>query len=210
MLSKLIELTNSKTFFDNRLIRTKSLSMTRSSFTMDFLIVDNFTEQVYFKCNLQAHDTAYSTGFRMIETGIGYRQINIYESHPALWVYQDTATFQLHGPVKDLSGFLGDLYLTHQEVSGNWIDFHRIVYGMSIRLSSNLETLVELPKPLTIPYLAVFQKYNLNYEQIDTRSGDEQYKVLIVGNEGIAPDELNLSQPFMVAKSFSATMESMF
>jgi len=209
MLSDLIDLTNSKEFFDNLSISTKALRMTRFTFEMDFYIFNDLTEQVLFECSLQARGLGYSAESRMIETGVGYKQINLYENHPILWNYQTSQYFILHGPVDDLPSLLGELYLVHQQVSGNWINFHSLVFGMSKRLNTAQETGIELPEPLIKSYLTIFQKHNLSYTPKNLRKNDGQYKTLIVGNEAITTNELNLGQPYIIAQQFSATVTAL-
>lgn len=206
MLSKIIEITNSPRFIEGQSIVTRSVKMTLSTFEMDFQIVDNWTEQVYYECHLNVESLGHSIDHRMHQAGVGFKQFNIYQDHPSLWHYQTSTYYLLYGPVKDLSALIGDLYLVHLKVCGNWVDFHRLIFGLGKRLNSGLETGIELPDSFSAYYLEIFGKHNLKYTSKSIRKGFGQYQVLIVGNDSITTDALNLGQPYLVAEKFTATI----
>jgi hypothetical protein len=207
MLSKIIKITNSPQFIQKKSIVTKSVKMTLSTLEMDFQIVDNWTEQVYYQCRLYAEGLGHSIDHRMHQTGAGNYQFNLYQDHPSLWLYQKSSYYSLFGPVEDLSTLIGDLYLVHAKVCGNWIDFHRLIFGLEKRLSTGLETGIELPEALSDYYLEIFHKYNLKYTLKNNRKVSDPYQVLIVGNDAITTDDLNLGQPYLVAEKFTATID---
>ncbi|GAB3277462.1 hypothetical protein GCM10027347_51460 [Larkinella harenae] len=63
---------------------------------MDFEIVNDWTQQALYKCQLQAHQIAYSASRHMNEAGIGYGQMNLYEDHPLLWKCGPSHYYTLH------------------------------------------------------------------------------------------------------------------
>jgi len=207
MLSKIIEITNSQHFIERQSIVTRSVKMTLSTFEMDFQIVDNWTEQVFYECHLYAENLGHTIDHRMHQTGVGYKQFNLYEDHPSLWHHQTSTYYLLYGFVNDLSALIGDLYLVHEKVCGNWVDFHHLIFGLEKRLNNGLETGIELPHTFSTPYLEIFRKHNVKYTPKNIREGSGHYQALIIGNDAITTDELNLGQPYIVAEKFTAIIE---
>jgi len=129
-------------------------------------------------------------------------QIKLFEEHPALWVYDDTTYFSIHGTCKNISELMGDLYKTHTDVTGNWIDFHWLYASLPDTLKTQRDNQLAIPNKLLDSSLKIFQKHGLDYKINEVQTGEKGYSMLMFSKTDIWPDEKNFYQPYIIAKEF--------
>ena len=211
MLEQLISLSNEKDFFSNWHL------------TMEQLLHDPGTETLKFVIQTvkdYGDDKEATRKFWEIEcTGVAanritqrfflpYVHINVLDEHPLLWNYEVIRYVTVRGKPQNVSQLMGDLYLKHNAVCGNWLDFNHLFRAVYKLLPKKGEVLLEMPERLVDMYKEVFQSHELimTEEPAEGRPGESNYKVLFFGNNEISPDDYNFYQPYVVAKEFSAKL----
>jgi hypothetical protein len=115
-----------------------------------------------------------------------FYQIKVLTDHPVLWNYGPETYFSIRGSCKDIPSLMGDLFLVHSEISGNWVKFHS-VFGF-------------LPNTLWQHYIKVLERHNVKYTVNETQQ-NQKFSALFFGSADF-PDNYNYGQPFVAAASF--------
>jgi hypothetical protein len=135
MLEQLIALTNKDDFWGNWHLRLEQAQFRGD--TLTFIVSTIMDDDPPAEKTLQWWLVECQR--IVLESGIGqlnvpnYR-INVLSEHPLLWQYDERLHLSLSGKVQSLSTLLGDLFLAHIKVCGNWLDFNSIVAGLHWRL----------------------------------------------------------------------------
>ena len=96
---------------------------------------------------------------------------------------------------------MGELFLVHSEVSGNWVQFHRIFGSLPGLLETEPKFRLEAPTALLDHYLKVLERHEIYYKVDLPIEGTEECSVLLFSSRHF-PDNYDYGQPYIVAKSF--------
>ena len=209
MLEQLISLTNTDDFYSNWHLTMEQLLYVPDTETLKFIVqtVKDYSDDIEatrkfweIECTEVAVNRITQRGF------VPYMHINVFDEHPLLWNYQSTRYLTLRGKPKDVSQLMGELFLQHVTVCGNWLDFNHLFRAVYNLLPKEGKTLIEMPERLISKYKGVFDKHEITFTEEPGQSGETDLKVLFFGNKDISPNDCNFYQPYVIAKHFSAKL----
>jgi hypothetical protein len=211
MLEQLISLTNDEDFFSNWHLTMEQLIYVPETETLKFVLqtVKDYDEDIEatrqfweIVCTDVAINRITQRAF------VPYMRINVLDEHPLLWEYEATRYLTLRGKPQNVSHLMGDLFLQHVAVCGNWLDFNQLFRAVYNLLPQEGEVLIELPERLIDKYNEVLKVHGIiiTEEAEEGRLGESDYKVLFFGNNDVSPADYNFYQPYVVAKQFSAKL----
>lgn len=123
-------------------------------------------------------------------------------NHPLLWNYGSETLLSIYSSsCKDIALLMGELLLAHNEISGNWVQFHRIFGFLPKLLEMESKFQLALPTPLIEHYLQVLHRHEIRYTIHASEKRDEDLSVLLFSSVHF-PDSYDYGQPYIVAKSF--------
>jgi hypothetical protein len=204
MLDQLIALTNRDDFWGNWHLRLEQAQFRGD--TLKF-IVSTF---------MDGHPAEKTLQWWLVEcqrivseSGIGQLNIpnyciNVLSEHPFLWQYEERLHLSLSGKVQSLPKLLGDLFLEHITVCGNWLDFNGMVAGLHWRLQKEGKAEMLLPHRLLKVYQPILGKHGLEVNVEPGLEANDGLKMLLIGNLHISPDDYRFGQAYVVAENFSA------
>lgn len=217
MINELLEITNSEEFYQNswfNLVSVNHQAGNQSLSEFDFILDDR--DEMGAQINLQYWKIkAFKTleiNNLVLDTLLPYIKLKILEEHPLLWKYNKSELeCELKNFPEKINEFVGELYFEIEKVTGNWIAFDKIIYGLQ-QYSKGI-AILNFPEPLKVIFESICSKYNIDFSIINTIEGYKKgyadrpnAKLLIFGNEDVNPNESNLYQPYMIADNFSATV----
>ena len=204
-MEQLIQITNSEDFLNDWAFFVSGLSSVprtnRLIISLEALY-DQFDEQ--FLQSIKKWQIACE-GFSNHRLYIGYLrpfyQIKVLTDHPLLWNYGAETLFSVHGSCEDIPSLMGELFLAHNEMCGNWVDFHKVFGFLPVILETKRKNQLSSPTPLWPRYSKILERYNVGYT-INSLQQNRQLSALFFGSPDF-PDIYNYGQPFVIAESFS-------
>lgn len=129
-----------------------------------------------------------------------FSDFKVLDEHIYLWDYnKDFYDLYFNGHSKDIKKIIGELYLTHREVTSNLIPFGAYTNGkIDWLLEFNVGLFAKAPVPLIEAYSKVLESNDLKITLLPSKSQYQwngkqtEYKVLIIGDS------------YVVAKAFYA------
>ena len=206
MLEQLRLITSSKEYLQNGGIRIKQIIENSWKDTDLTLFIEVFFD-------VPEIETIQSESWQLTckQTGLTDRkpkylppntQIKLFDEHPALWVYDDSTYFSIHGTCENISELMGDLFITHSKITGNWIDFHWLYSSLPETLKTQRDNQLALPNKLMDSCLRILQKHGVQYKINEVQAGEKGYLMLMFSRTDSWPDEKNFYQPYIIAKEF--------
>src|SRR5688572_6289867 len=203
-MEQLIQFTNSEDFIDNWAFFVTGLNLVPRTGTMIVSLeafYDQFDEQ--FSGSKKSWKIACD-GFWGHRLYVGYLrpfyQIKILSDHPLLWNYGAETFFSIHGSCKDIPSLMGDLFLVHNKICGNWVKFHKVFGFLPQVLESGTDNQLVAPTQLWQHYIKIFERHNIKYT-VNGAHQNRQLTALFFGGTHF-PDNYNHGQPFVAANSF--------
>ena len=203
-MEQLIRLTNSHDFIDNYAFFVTGLNLVPRTGKM-IISLEAFYDQ--FDEQFEGHKKSWKIaceGFFDHHLHAGYLrpfyQIKILTEHPVLWNYGAETFFSIQGSCKDIPSLMGDLFLIHNKICGNWVKFHRVFGFLPTILETETDNQLAAPTPLWQHYINIFQQHNVKYTVNETQQ-NQKLSALIFGSADF-PDNYNYGQPFVAAESF--------
>jgi hypothetical protein len=205
MLKQLITFTNSKEYLDNWHMFTTEVNINARDGEMRMVLEltdDNSenieeTKQVW---EIQCEGYSHSKNAEQYKRP--YNRIRIYKDHPVFWAAGSEQPYSVTGPCDNITGLMGDLWISHIKACGNWVDFHRIYTGLSATLASTKKQPRTIPEKLMEYCFEAFEKYNVKYSLDEFVRREQDHSVLLFSNPDFCPDDYYFNQPYIVAKSF--------
>jgi hypothetical protein len=207
MLEQLISLTNSEDFFSHWHLTMGHLYYVPETETLKFVLqtVKDYDEDIEATRKFWEVECIEVSAERITQrVFVPNMHINVLTEHPLLWNYEATRYLTLRGKPKDVSQLMGDLFLKHVDVCGNWLDFNHLFRAVYNLLPKEGKILIEMPERLISEYKEVFDRHEITFTEEPGQDGETGLKVLFFGNKDISPDEYNFYQPYVIAKNFSA------
>jgi len=213
MINKLIKRTNTPEFYND-------CDLTLKSYTFDAL---NRICEVVITLNHNSYDSPEVNEIWKIigsnaQKGHGfstkillpYTKLQLLDNHPLLWFYnKDVLTCEIQGIPNDLNKLVFDLVKILEKQAGDWIMLNAIL-GHFSNYMFKIPKIINIPATLEESLQQAFIAQELSFKVIDFNTDDYDYeqdsdmKVLIFGNEDVCPNRLNGSQPYIIAKDFTA------
>lgn len=219
MLRKLIERSNEKEFYQNSWLLLKSINYKTEKINLCeinlFLDDRDFNEDTIIKQDWKIIATEfYQINNFWSENLLPYIKLELLEEHPLLWEYKNsTLECQLSELPNEIHQFIGNLYFALEKITGNWISFQNIIFGIQQFHRGNNKVRINIPEPLKETFKAITNKYNIKFEIIKENKIDKddysEIKILIFGNRDVSPNEYNFGQPYIIAKDFSAIVTNL-
>jgi hypothetical protein len=147
-------------------------------------------------------DIMYNTSNRIQEPKIPHTQIKVLTEHPALWNYSRSIYFSVNGTCDNIPELMGDLFIGHDKVCGNWVDFQWLYSGLPETLATQRENQLAVPEQLSDSCFKVFKKHNIKYVVNEIEKGDKDLLMLLFSNPDIWPDNYCFGQPYLIARNF--------
>lgn len=129
-----------------------------------------------------------------------FYQIKVLTEHPVLWNYGAETYFSIQGSCKDIPSLMGDLFLIHNKICGNWVKFHSVFGFLPKILETETHNQLAAPTPLWEHYIKILERHNVSFTVNETQQ-NRQLSALFFGSVDF-PDNYNYGQPFVVAESF--------
>lgn len=133
-----------------------------------------------------------------------FNSFTIFKEHVLLWGFiQSTCKLYFKGLTENVSGLIGELYLKHLEITGNWIPFDEYLNDMmDIRnlLNGGSGLVAEGPGMIIEEYSKVLNKFNISTSMISDGivrfwngcnwvEGSYPYSILIFGRSFVIAKE---------------------
>lgn len=129
-------------------------------------------------------------------------QIKVLNDHPILWNYTASTYFSVMGRCANIGELMGELFITHQQLCGGWVDFQDLYSSLPETLQTQRENQLEIPNQLSASCFGLLQKHRISVTINEVAEGEKDLSVLLFSRVATWPDELNFSQPYIVARSF--------
>lgn len=129
-----------------------------------------------------------------------FYQIKVLTDHPVLWNYGAETFFYIQGSCKNIALLIGDLFLVHNKICGNWVKFHRVFGFLPNILETETDNQLSVPTSLWQHYVKVLERHNVNYT-VNEAQQNHQLSALFFGGVDF-PDNYNYGQPFVAAETF--------
>ena len=203
-MQQLIQLTNSEDFINDWAFFVTGLSLVPRTGKMIIsleALYDQFDER------FEGHKKSWKIacdGFFEHRLHVGYLrpfyQIKILTEHPVLWNYGSETFFSIHSSCDDIPSLMGDLYLVHNKVCGNWVQFHGVFGFLPNILETQTENQLAAPTQLWEYYAQILQQHNVKYT-VNVTQQYRQLSALFFGSVDF-PDNYNYGQLYVAAESF--------
>ena len=133
---------------------------------------------------------------------IPFYRIKVIQNHPLLWNYGSKTYLSIYGgSCKDIALLMGELFLVHNQITGNWVQFHQIFGFLPKLLEEESQFQLAVPTPLIAHYLPVLHRHEIRCSIETSPKNEEESSVLLFSSEHF-PDNYDYGQPYIVAKSF--------
>jgi hypothetical protein len=130
-------------------------------------------------------------------------KLELFDSHPVLWHLDDEVFFSVTGKSNNIPALMGDLFIEHTKVCGNWVDFHWLYAGLPTTLETLRDNQLAIPIRLKDACFKVLDKHSVEYRINTVQNNDKGYLTLFFSNPDIWPNEENFKQSYIIAKKFS-------
>ena len=129
-------------------------------------------------------------------------QIKLFDDHPILWAFGDEIYFNVTSKPNNIPALMGDLFIEHSRVCGNWVDFQWLYSGLpgAFELKENQ---LAIPVQLKDACFQVLEKHGVQYRINCFQENQKDYRVLFFSYEAAWPDGENFKQGYIIAKDFS-------
>ena len=136
---------------------------------------------------------------------MGGTQLKTYDVHPLLWGRE--VYFTITGIAKNIPSLMGDLFIEHAKVCGNWVDFQWLYSGLPKTLETLEENQLAIPINLKDSCFQILERHGVKFNVNSIESEDHNYlkdcQVLFFSHENW-PDSENFRQSYIIGKGFSA------
>lgn len=129
-------------------------------------------------------------------------QIEIFDDHPILWAFDDEIYFSVTSKPKSIPALIGDLFIEHTKVCGNWVDFQWLYSGLPGAFELN-ENQLAIPVRLKDACFQVLERHGVQYRVNCFQENQKGHRVLFFSYEAAWPDNENFKQGYIIAKDFS-------
>jgi len=206
MLEELIRITSMEPYKSNGGMRVREISIRpwetpNAKFVFE-VWTDEWKDDEHEMWEVTCADLAQTQG---IPIGLIPRtQIKLYDDHPVLWDSDDEVYFTALSGTKDIPALMGELFIEHSKLCGNWLDFHRYYDGLPQTLETLRENQLAIPIRLKEMCFQVLERHGVQFRINTVEQHDNKYQALFFSNEAIWPDNENFSQSYIMANEFSA------
>ena len=132
-------------------------------------------------------------------------QIKLYDDHPLLWGRE--VYFTITGSADNIPSIMGELFIEHTNVCGNWVDFHRLYSSLPETLRTLRDNQLAIPINLKDSCFQILERHGVKYKVNEIESEDQNFlkdcQVLLFSHENW-PDSENFEQSYIIGKGFSA------
>lgn len=129
-------------------------------------------------------------------------QIKLFDDHPILWAFDDEIYFSVTSKPKSIPALMGDLFIEHTKVCGNWVDFQWLYSGLPGAFELN-ENQLAIPARLKDACFQVLERHGVQYRVNCFQENQKGHRVLFFSYEAAWPDNENFKQGYIIAKDFS-------
>jgi hypothetical protein len=212
MLQRLIERSNQEEFYQNSWLILKNVNFKtgKSNLCEINLFLDDrdFNETTIIKQEWKIiANNSYEINNFWNENLLPFIKLEILKEHPLLWKYKySTVQCEISELPNEINQFIGELYFELEKITGNWICFQDIIFGIQKFHKGNNRVKISIPKPLKQTFQEVTGKFKMKFAVIEENEISETYvdeiKVLIFGNKDVSPNNYNFKQPYVIAQEF--------
>jgi hypothetical protein len=205
MLNELMNITSTEPYKSNGGMRVLDISIKPWN-TPDAKIVfeiwtDDRVDDDSQKWEITCVDLAQTDGIPQVI--IPGTQLKLYNEHSVLWHLDDKVYFTITSKANNISALMGELFIEHTKVCGNWVDFHWLYASLPETLETLRENQLAVPARLKDSCFQVLEKYGVQYQINGLQPKENQYRVLFFSKDNIWPDEENFKQSYIIAREFS-------
>lgn len=129
-------------------------------------------------------------------------QLKLYDDHPVLWS-DEKIYFSITSKTTNIPALIGDLFIEHTKICGNWVDFHRLYSSLPKTLETLRENQLAIPSRLKDSCFQVLERYGVQFRVNSVEGHDNNYRALFFSKEGNWPDSENFGQSYIIAREFS-------
>ena len=114
-----------------------------------------------------------------------FYQIKVLHDHPILWNCSPEQYFSVSGISGNILEMMGELFIVHNKVCGNWVNFSKLFGFLPEVLKTNSENQFVVPEPLLKHVAKVFDKYGVGYTLTENQGGVTGLSVMLFTHPGI-------------------------
>ena len=130
-------------------------------------------------------------------------RLELFDNHPVLWHLDDEVFFTVTSKADNIPALMGDLFIEHSKMCGNWVDFDWLYDSLPETLETLRENQLSVPIKLKHTCFQVLEKYGVKYRVNTIQHNANSYQTLFFSNPDIWPNEKNFRQSYIIAKTFS-------
>lgn len=131
--------------------------------------------------------------------------IKLLDTHPILWSQQ--VYFSITGTAGDIPTIMGDLFIEHTKICGNWVDFHELYSSLPDTIATVRKNQLAVPVQLKDSCFRILERHGVTYSVNEIQSDEDNYlnncQILFFSHENW-PDSRNFGQSYIIGKAFSA------
>jgi len=132
-------------------------------------------------------------------------QLKLYADHPLRWNRE--VYFTITSSPENIPALMGELFIEHTKICGNWIDFQWLYSSLSETLETLRKNELAIPVNLQNAFFHILDRHGVTY-QVNSIDDEEQdflrdCQVLFFSHENW-PDSENFRQSYIIGKGFSA------
>ncbi|RYF92512.1 MAG: hypothetical protein EOO02_24915 [Chitinophagaceae bacterium] len=131
-------------------------------------------------------------------------QLVMYNDHPLLWEHQAETFLTLTNTCENIPALMGDLFSSHIEVCGAWIDFGRLYHFLPAFLGESENKQIGIPTALVNSFIKVLAKHKVSYKITENYVTQRKFQMLFCSYPHNWPDDQNFGQPHIIAEEFIA------
>lgn len=205
MIEELMLITSTETYNLNGGMRIKEISIKpwespNSKFLFE-VWTDGWTDSPHEMWEVTCVDVQDPKGIPLaVMSGT---QIKLFDDHPLLWTRE--IYFTITGGIENIPALMGDLFIEHTKICGNWVDFHWLYSSLPETLETLLENQLAIPVNLRDSCFQILGRHGVKF-RVNSIEKDDYFKdcqVLFFGHENW-PDSENFRQSYIIGKGFSA------
>jgi hypothetical protein len=204
MLDELINITSTEPYKSCGGMRIIDISITPCMVDAKFVFeiwIDDYREIATQKWEITCVDLTQTDGIP--QAIIPGTQLKLYNEHPVLWHLDDKVYFSITNKANNIAALMGELFIEHTKVCGNWVDFQWLYASLPKTLETLRENQLAIPARLKDSCFQVLERYGVQYRINEVQPKEEQNCVLFFSNDNIWPDEENFKQSHIIAREFS-------
>ncbi len=216
MLQELIEKTNTVEFYSHWDLKPMSIDGNIEDFTSNELSLKLGLSTQYpeKKEEVWLIKASQVSNFRNLFQPIylPFSKLVLLDEHPLLWSYQyDNLLCELKwkGDRSKFDEFIGKLHWLYEKHTGGFIKWNRDFHGIQ-QLREKEEPVTISVNSKTLDFLeGLLDEYGLEVvsssKETGQKSSSRPKKILLFGNEDVAPNDYDLLQPYLIGESFEAS-----